>query len=523
MTKREELRHQRVIEKIENVTLVDQIKELKNISFKQVADYLDKASKIKYGSATYRPVINKIMEYGSLTHIEVVKCLSHIYEYYDRFTNQKEAFEDAVRVLSDEKLSNLIMEINLKNIKIDRLKKLDELEEHQATMEQIQSQMDVKKLPKITESTLTTAVLRCVNDNDFYKDFKVADIYSLALAYLNNSSYDEIETEVFSIVNNAPVEDKNKELMRMQIFGALLNTNKLKYIAEEINCKIEAKKEILELNHLDIMKQIEKATRISELPGNLHVSDIYTYLYGNSTIYKKDNRFKTDSFKEIASLLLEGYLIDGQMVRLKLKEICNEYYPDKDDAHILLQLKFAALPKLKYLVEEVSFNHRREMEFIRNLKSEVNVYFIPNTKSPEDSGMFYNVYINRNEPLELDKILPLDIDIDKIAFYVQQNYDKTFKNAGGIILNRDECIGKAKIFIPNKGGVNISLEEKEKMDTINNIDEEIENRKAYIEELKSIQEELNEVLENYKNEVDKIYKSSMESINKIKSKVKKNK
>ena len=79
------------------------------------------------------------------------------------------------------------------------------------------------------------------------------------------------------------------------------------------------------------------------------------------------------------------------------------------------------------------------------------------------------IYINRVQnldlseilPLNLDEIVPPHIDIDSIEWYVRENYDDTFKAAGGIILNRDETIGAVNVFRPNDGKIGITKEEKE--------------------------------------------------------------
>ena len=136
--------------------------------------------------------------------------------------------------------------------------------------------------------------------------------------------------------------------------------------------------------------------------------------------------------------------------------------------------KLSKLPKTYYLVDEINYSLARQKEFIGNSCSNVNVYFIPNEKSPIDGGRFYNCYINRVDNLDLSQILPLNLDeivppkmdIDSIEWYIQEKYDDTFKIAGGIILNKDETIGNVNVFRPNDGKIGITLEEKQKMDQI---------------------------------------------------------
>ena len=126
---------------------------------------------------------------------------------------------------------------------------------------------------------------------------------------------------------------------------------------------------------------------------------------------------------------------------------------------------------------------------------------VPNEKSPLDAGKFYNIYISRTEnldleeilPLDLDKIVPKELDIDSIEWYVKENYDNTFKLAGGLIVNRDEEIGNVKIFKPSDGKIGVTPEEKSKLD-----------------ELKELSEQLKDIIKTKKEETEKFYKMQEE-------------
>ena len=183
--------------------------------------------------------------------------------------------------------------------------------------------------------------------------------------------------------------------------------------------------------------------------------------------------------------------MEDEVVISEVKKIALSKYPDKNDAFSLLYNKLSVLPKTYYLIEEVKYSQERQTEFIGRGSSNVNVYFIPNNKSPLDGGRFYNCYINRVGnldlsqilPLDLDSIVPTEMDIDSVEWYVQEHFDPTFKTAGGIILNKDETIGNVSVFRPNDGTVGISPEEKEKMDEIDNLDVQIEEKRRMIESL----------------------------------------
>ena len=53
-------------------------------------------------------------------------------------------------------------------------------------------------------------------------------------------------------------------------------------------------------------------------------------------------------------------------------------------------------------------------------------------------------------PLDLDEIVPPGMDIDSVEWFIQEKYDKTFKKAGWIILNKDETIGNVNVFRTNE-------------------------------------------------------------------------
>ena len=158
------------------------------------------------------------------------------------------------------------------------------------------------------------------------------------------------------------------------------------------------------------MEGIKEARRISQLPPNLSVSNLTSYLNGNTTIYSSDNRIKVEDLKQLTELLLDGHKWEDDEVKDEIKDIVERAYPDKEDAYQLLFNKLSTLPRTYYLVEEINYSLERQKEFIGNRCSNVNVYFIPNDKSPIEGGRFYNCYINRVKNLDLTELLPLNLD-----------------------------------------------------------------------------------------------------------------
>ena len=193
-------------------------------------------------------------------------------------------------------------------------------------------------------------------------------------------------------------------------------------------------------------------------------------------------------------MLLEGKKLDSDEIINELQNITKRYYPYDNKAFELLFDKLSGLPKTYYYVQEINYSKERQKEFIGRSNSNVNVYFVPNPKSPVEGGLFYNVYINRVDNLNLDKIIPLNLeeivpkglDVDSLEWYVQEHYDDTFKTAGGIILNKDETIGNVSVFQPSEGKIGVTKEEHSKY-----------------QELEEISGKVKEIIEKKKKETDR--------------------
>ena len=95
------------------------------------------------------------------------------------------------------------------------------------------------------------------------------------------------------------------------------------------------------------------------------------------------------------------------------------------------------------------------------------------------------------------------MDIDSVEWYVQEHYDKTFKAAGGIILNTDETIGNVNVFRPNDGNVVITKEEKSKYDELRELSEQvkaiIQRKKEETDKYSKLQEQFLKMQEQFLN------------------------
>lgn len=492
MTEERELeRHNRVLGQIASAKTRE---DLPKIGFSTIASYL--ANNIyfnneKISQKLFQPVIKAIIDYGAVVHPEVKNALIRvIIENYSNIS-EDEIIEKYKKVLESKRIVYLLSEIAQKNIKLDEIVKSENFVAHKQILKFINSAFEIKDLPKVGLSELNKKLLRAVNDNDFVNNIKTSDIKELTEAFLKQYTYMDIEDVVERIISKYDLSESDKKLMKEQILGSLIQDETIEYKVEEIVLKEKRKIQIYKINHEETMDMIKNAHRISQLPPNLTISTVNSYLNGNTTIYTNDDRITAEDLKTLTDLLMDGYKWEDEVVISEVKKIALSKYPDKNDAFILLYNKLSVLPKTYYLIEEVKYSQERQTEFIGRGSSNVNVYFIPNNKSPLDGGRFYNCYINRVGnldltqilPLDLDSIVPTEMDIDSVEWYVQEHFDPTFKTAGGIILNKDETIGNVSVFRPNDGTVGISPEEKEKMDEIDNLDVQIEEKRRMIESL----------------------------------------
>ena len=533
---RELERHNRILEQIKNAKTKD---ELPKISFQSIASYL--ATNVyfdgrKISQTLFQPVVDAIIDHGFLVHPEVKNALIEVIVENYPDVSEERIVDKFNEILSCQRIRYILSEITQKNIKLDEFIRKDNLNEHKKMIKGINDAYEIKDLPKVGLSELNKKLIRAVNDNDFITNIKTSEIKELTDAYLKNYSFKQIEDIIYKLVSKYSLSDDDRTLMAEQIMGSLLMDETIQYTVEEIALKENRKLQIYKLNHEETMEYIKNAHRISQLPPNLTVSAINSYLNGNTTIYTNDDRITAEDLKDLTDLLIDGYKWEDEVIVKEVKRIAEAKYPDKEDAFELLYKKLSNLPKTYYLVEEVKYSLERQTEFIGRGSSNVNVYFMPNNKSPIDGGRFYNCYINRVNNLDLSEILPLDLDsivppnmdIDSVEWYVQENYDPTFKTAGGIILNKDETIGNVSVFKPNDGTVGVTLEEKIRMDEIDDLDSQIEEKKKQLEELNSeiaakeqksqdVENKLQGIINDYEQQALALQAEMIERINNIKN------
>ena len=460
-------RHDEVIKKIKDATSKSELPKITlNNILRYFSDnaYFDK----KLNASLFEDVYSLTVEKGSFLAPEVKKEFIELLKInYPNHTEQE--YEEKYNKINPVRVNHLLEELYERYAKIENLEKKEIEDKHNSIMKRINDAYKLSDLPLVSKGTLNSHI--CASSRNYPHYFKVADISDISDELIQGKNVDSEE-----IINKlrARIEEKNPGLDDhdfAEFYSRLTFGNKLNYLVEEINARDKRMTEIYRENHDKTMENIKNARRISQLPPNLSISTLTGYLSGNTIIYPKANPISSTKIIDIAKLILDGKTFEDDEVQYELKKLAADEYPENaQDAFERLYLKLSALPKTYYLKDEINYSMERQKEFIGRGGSNVNVYLIPNPNSPIEGGRFYNCYINRIDnldlkeivPLNLEEIVPKGMDVDAIEWYVQENYDETFKAAGGIILNKDETIGKVNVFAPSDGRIGITEEQHSK-------------------------------------------------------------
>lgn len=523
-------RHGKVLENIKNATRKE---DLPNVTISNITKYLAQNvyfEKKHISQKAFKPVVDAFIENNYMFTPDVKDTLVNVLkENYPGKTDEE--YEEKINQFSSNNaMFNYIIEISLRAAKIQEFEEKKDLENHEAILKQIRNANEISELPRVGRGTLNKEIQNNTI-TDFTKRIPMARLEKLADAIFEEKGNDEIEKIVMNICKEQNLDEEQTNLMIDQIMSQLLSDKKIGYLVEEVKQKDNKTLVLYRREHEDTMDKIKDARRISQLPQNLTFSSLASYLSGNTTIYPKGKKISSTDLQDLTQLLLDGGDFDSPKVQEELREVVKRNYPEQEEeAYKLLFDKLSKLPRTYYLRDEINYSQERQKEFVGRQCSNVNVYFIPNPKSPIEGGRFYNCYINRVQNLNLEKIIPLnldeivpdDMDVDSIEWYIQEYYDETFKAAGGIILNRDETIGQVTVFQPSEGKIGITPEEKSRYEEIEQIGKKVKEiiknknekakkfedlQKAYIQyqketddELKDLEERINELLRDGKSD-----------------------
>ena len=527
---KEEQRHNQKLESIRNAKSKEEL-PVANIS--AVTRYLANNSSFdgnKISPSEFKPVLDAIMEHNFFIMPEVKEVFIEVLKKNYPGKTQEEYEQKYLQIAETSNISNYIIEASERNTKLQEFREKEELEQHNENMKQIKSAFELKDLPKVGMGTLNGKIMKATK-NDFIERFSIEQIREISEMLMSGNSEEEIEEKIFNICQTYGFDEEQTNLMYQQIESQFFLDKTIGYTIEEITEKEKRVLQIYKMDHEETMENIKNARRISEMPPTLTESTLTGYLSGNTTIYPKGDKISTTDLKDVTTLLIQGKDFSSYEVEEALRKIAEKYYPEKtEEALRLLKEKLEKLPRTQYLVEEINYSNERQEEFIGRQCSNVNVYFVPNPKSPIEGGRFYNCYINRvknldlgkllpEDVLDLDKVVPKGMDVDSIEWYIQEHYDDTFKAAGGIILNRDETIGNVNVFRPSGGPVGITPEENEQRKQLQELSKEVKqiiaNKRASSERFKEMQtayinyqEETDRQLETLETKIDKLMKQN---------------
>ena len=475
---KEKERHEQVLEKIKNAQNKG---ELPKVTPTNLLRYFSDNAHFdkKINAALFDDVYELTIEKGSFLAPEVKEAFIELLKTNYPNREDKE-YEDKYNGINPVKVSNLLEEMHKRYEKIEEFEVKEIRDKHESIMKRIKDAYELSDLPLVSKGTLNSHI--CGSSRNYPTYFKVADISDISDALIEGKS---IDSEDLQEELRKRIEEKNPnsdDHDYAEFYGRLTFGNKLNYIVEEINARDKRMTEIHRENHEETMENIKNARRISQLPPNMSISTLTGYLSGNTIIYPKADQISATKMVDVSKLILGGKTFDDDEVQYELKKIAADEYPERaHDAYERLYLKLSALPKTYYLRDEINYATERQKEFIGRGGSNVNVYMVPNPKSPSGAGRFYTCYINRIDnldlkeivPLNLEEIVPKGMDVDAIEWYVQENYDETFKAAGGIILNQDETIGNVNVFTPSDGRIGITEEQHSKYQELEEVSKRV--------------------------------------------------
>ena len=484
MKEKEQERHKKVLEQIKQAKT---IKDLPSVTTSTLTSYLAKKSSfngVKIPANEFMSVVDARLGYGIFLDIHVEDAYVEVLKKYYPTIDEEELRSLFMDIMQECKAENLISEIEQRNLKIYTIKRLEFFKNHEEIMHLIGSAVEkkdfyTKELSKVSRANVASYILSTLKEEKLSK-LTSEDTKEIVRIFVEETDNCDRSIKLYEICSKK-YGFRCSEVYEL-LSSQLASDYKVDLYIEEVIAKENRIKQIYKQEYEDTMMQIEDATRISELPTNLSLSTITSYLAGNSTLGTR-TKILSGSFSNLAEMLLEGKTLNDKECCNELERVAAIYYTEEKVKTVaeILKEKFLKLPKLNYIIRAVKCCKKRQEEFIARGGSNVFTYMIPNPKSPMDAGKFYNIYISRTKnlnfeeilPLDLDKIVPKGLDIDSIEWYVRKNYDRTFKLAGGVIVNRDEEIGEVKVFKPSDGKIGVTKEEKTKLDELKELSEEL--------------------------------------------------
>ena len=545
---KEKQRHEKYQKALAEADIIDELPQ--KIGFTKIKEVL--CQEINYGRKNIRKVYtDEVDDIAKLLilkedYINSEKFKEDLFLLLKDAKDPRERANKVLIVLASKKLRNYLQDMRDYDERLREFSKAEALVQHHTTMHQIKSAKSVNELPKVNNSDINNQILKTLRPAFHSNRLTVDRVKQITERLLEGYSLDK--TEVLILLEKLwNTSDLLYEIFtlglddrRKIVYGSLEKDFKLSFLVEELRAKNARTLEIYKEEHDRIMKSISNANRISEMPTGFSLSRITNYLSGNSVINKNDAPMPGAWFNVLAELLLQGSSLETSEVQTEIMKIAGKYCTeirkcDEKDAAIVsasvaqaLYWKFAKLPKLRYYVEEVRYAAVRQKEFISRGAQRVKAYFMLSDKSPVEGGNFYCIYLSRKEgpKLDLERIMKNAGEVEDVEKYIKDNFDPTFKRAGGIILNRDERIDSdVSVYTPDDGSIGISPEAKANYTALEDLSTELnallEANKKALEENEKQQAEFKKQQELNAEEIGKVQSKINTLVKTLKAKDKK--
>ena len=379
---------------------------------------------------------------------------------------------------------------------------------HREAMEKIENAKELRELPAVSKKMLLVKLKEYFEREDI-RNVAQSDMVEIADSLIRGEN---ISDSLLATLKRLEVEEDDIEELYGNVFDNIAQDITLDLMVEELNAKNEKIAEIYTLRHEEVMKKIEDATTLEDLPKNRTTSVLTNYLKANSSVYMDGINFTASDFAEVTYLLLDGKKIEDEEVNQFITNMVKEKYPENcERISKLLIEKLKELPNTNNLVEEINKKNEKDGEFLEKGLKDVNIYYLPmlNPRAPENGGKNYVCFVNTGKILAMDQLLPeikekeLE-DPHDIAEYVRKNYDPTFTIGGSSFLKRGQRIKSVYAGgellsrqSDSEGYVTISTEEYEELLKAK---EENERYKAFYEKVSGAVKEVEDV--NKEEDID---------------------
>lgn len=493
-------RHKLVLERISNAR---NIKELPNITLSNLAKFL--ADNVYFDkrhipAKEFKPFIIKMIDNGYNVGGAVKDCFIDILAKHYADHSEEEFEQMYQKIIGTGRINNMFIEMSLRGQKIQDMQDELDLEKHKENLDSIKNASTVKEIDGIQTYDLESLIVKDTKNE--IVDINKNKLTNLIYLIYNKKDYQEIDNEIANICKSYNLSSEDYYIMYNQVLSGIMLDKKISYVVEELRFKERQIKSIYKNEHLLVMEKINGAMDLNQLPHYPHTYALCQYLSANSKV--DNNRLiPAEKFTNLVEILISGKGINSKVVKDELKKVItnNKLKVNSD----LLHDKFSTLPRLGYLIEEISLIRKREKEFTNDEFTDIELYIVPTPNSPEHGGIHYTLFKNEVSNLDLKALVPNYNSLDELEEKVRE-ISPSFKKIGGIILKQNERISlpigsNLKFYRGKVGEESIAVKESDRL--------------AKIEELAAKQNRLLELQAQKRAEFDEQQKVTAEQLKEI--------